>query len=106
MFILVVCGQALGSHITSGHLHYSYIGNQTNLFKLFPNPAEDVFSIHTEAIGQKTLSMMSVSGQVLDEYSFLDSEMTVNTEHYKNGIYLFKVTSESGVEVKRVSIQH
>ena len=88
------------------HAYVNIQENQNNLFKLFPNPAKDYFSIQTEKIGQKTLSIMSVSGQVLDEYYFSDSEMTINTVQYENGIYLVKVTSESGMAVKRISIQH
>ena len=56
---------------------------------LFPNPANESLTLKGERLGNVTV--YNALGQKMDEFKVEDSELSINTAKYQNGVYFVKV---------------
>ena len=85
----------------------SIMENQDHLpIMVFPNPANDLISIHCQKNTFHTVKLMDLNGRILlcgkiesDEYSF-------NISHIPNGCYLIDFEGESATHHQKIMIQH
>lgn len=84
-------------------------------FDLFPNPANNSFTIHILNEENKTyvLDLYNVMGQQITSEKINNNILVLNTEHFSPGMYICKVSEvnekgqkKSGSLTKRIIIQH
>lgn len=71
-----------------------------NTFSVYPNPATDILYINVPV--ENTVALLNLQGQVLMTER---NTNTINVASLPAGIYLLRVTSESGVMVERVMVE-
>jgi len=67
---------------------------QPNRAKIFPNPATDqiIFEIaKTGEIKKFNIQVVSISGQVVEEFVYENDRVILNTTDYPSGLYLYRV---------------
>jgi hypothetical protein len=85
--------------------------NHQNLFKVFPNPADERVQVKFEnhlSEAPKSISIIDLQGRVLQERSLSSSphEIEISVSNIPNGVYFLKVKSSSGILTQRLLIQH
>ena len=76
--------------------------NNANAMSVYPNPVKDNLTIVAENMTRITIT--NTLGQVvLDEDVVNDSEV-INMSQYEAGVYVVRITTESGVAVERISV--
>ena len=76
--------------------------------KVFPNPANGF--VHIELLEQKgntnkQLSVYTITGQIIDSYIFNSHNFEINLQNYPSGIYIIKVTDETGIVLQEKIIK-
>jgi uncharacterized Ntn-hydrolase superfamily protein len=67
---------------------------QPNRAKVFPNPASKqiTFEIKTSSeIDKLNIQIVSISGEIIEEFEYMDGPMILDTSVYPAGIYLYRV---------------
>ena len=86
-------------------VEFDYVGvseNNVNAMNVYPNPVKDNLTITAEAMTRITIT--NTLGQVmLDENVASDSEL-INMSQYEAGVYVVRITTESGVAVERITV--
>ena len=70
---------------------------------IFPNPANLMLTIKADLAG--VVEVFDLHGRHLLSQDFSD-ELILNTQHWENGIYLIQFSSQNGMKVKKIIIQH
>ncbi len=71
----------------------------------FPNPSNGVMTVQTSITGTKVAELISYNGSSLLRVTFDDQECQINTETIPQGVYLLRVTDDSGNQlVNKVSV--
>ncbi len=73
---------------------------QTVNFRLYPNPANDLLTVHNVS-GVKTISIYSVTGKLINSYVNSNSVIRLNVSDLPSGLYLMKFDTDQGVSAKR-----
>ena len=79
--------------------------NELTSLKLnvYPNPTKDVAVIEAQSnIYQVTL--MSLSGAILEERKTNAQQVKLNLEGYSEGIYVVRIVTEEGVETRKINL--
>ncbi|KAA3621613.1 MAG: T9SS C-terminal target domain-containing protein [Bacteroidetes bacterium] len=71
-------------------------------FIITPNPTQNFWEVRTNTeynLGNRTLSVYSLAGQFIKEYTFLagEEEIIIDATPYLSGIYLFVLKTEDGI---------
>ena len=77
-------------------------------WKVYPNPANGF--VHIELLEQKgntnkQLSVYAITGQIIDSYIFNSHNFEINLQNYPSGIYIIKVTDETGIVLQEKIIK-
>jgi hypothetical protein len=67
---------------------------QPNRAKVFPNPASDqiTFEIKTSSgIDKLNIQIVSITGEIIEEFEFNNDPVILNISDYPAGIYLYRV---------------
>ncbi len=73
-----------------------------------PNPASDFFTLESyqpDRNQNSTVEFINLSGKVVSRFAWNGERMQVDVRSFSTGLYLLKVTSKAGVDVKKVIIQ-
>jgi hypothetical protein len=93
----------------NGHRPTATVAQQASAFQVWPNPAPTGSSLQvslSKAVASATVSLQTVTGQLVRLQQFSGSTTSVPTNALSLGIYLLTVTEPSRVPtVKRVMIQ-
>lgn len=71
-------------------------------FSIYPNPTQGNIIINAE--GMRHITVLSVLGQVVYETEVKGDEIVLNLSQIDAGIYLLRVTTDSGIITKEVSL--
>ncbi len=74
------------------------------LFSVFPNPANDFIAIETPNTKGNSLTISAVNGLTLIEQELSEKTTQIDISQLKSGIYLFKLTTDKSVMVKKIVI--
>lgn len=98
-YILDVIGESSGNNVAESPSDI--------LWKLFPNPANDVLEIQGLPADAK-IEIFSVSGQLItaEESSMRGLNRTFETSSWTPGLYFVVSTTEHGVQSQRIVIEH
>ncbi len=82
--------------------------SNTPIFTLYPNPANQSVTVDlSENKGNiVNINIINPLGQVVFSNSFLSGRVEINIETLEAGIYFIRAEAQTGVEVKRLIIQH
>lgn len=69
--------------------------NKANV-SIWPNPAETFFRIELEAAKETNVSLISVTGQLIQEFTFNDLKISVPIDGLANGTYFVNIKNEDG----------
>jgi hypothetical protein len=75
---------------------------------IYPNPATSSITIKFPAsptFKNAELSILTITGQVINELIIDNEKLTINTEHFSKGVYFFKVETGDEVVVKKVIVK-
>lgn len=70
--------------------------NETERFRIYPNPHNDRLNIRTNSYEQTTISLYDLSTRKLVEETFINSTI-LNTGHLKDGMYLYTLSDKNGI---------
>jgi hypothetical protein len=73
-----------------------------------PNPASDYFileSYQPDRNQNSTVEFINLSGKVVSSFNWNGERRQVDVRTFSTGLYLLKVTSKAGVDVKKVIVQ-
>ncbi len=73
---------------------------ETN-FAVFPNPASNIINITGKQLIQET-EILDINGRIIKTTKHNQNEANLNISSFSNGVYLLKIKSEIGVEMKRI----
>jgi hypothetical protein len=78
---------------------------QATTFSVYPNPAENFFTIESPDNNMFTATLMNVSGQQIDSYTGFHNAR-ISTEQLPAGCYFLKVNGTESTSIIQVMIQH
>ncbi len=60
-------------------------------YRLFPNPANDKFTVATSDASAEKVKIFDVTGRLVGTYDLEDKKVNVSTENYSNGMYIYSI---------------
>jgi hypothetical protein len=72
-------------------------------FTISPNPSNGIFTVDMIQVNKGSYSVYSINGAKLMEGAFIGS-FEFDLSNYGKGVYLFKMNSSQGVDVKRIIV--
>jgi hypothetical protein len=79
--------------------------SEINLFKVFPNPANEKVTISNIEAGS-TVSLVDLSGKIISQTTANSSSLTIPISDFNAGVYFVRVMSENGaVGVERLVVE-
>jgi hypothetical protein len=74
-----------------------------NSLLVYPNPTSKLINIQSNKTDNiKSISIFNILGNLVDSYSVDSHKFTIDTEKYKNGIYLLKIETSKSIYSKKV----
>lgn len=70
--------------------------------KVYPNPANDLITIHSAGKELQQVQIFDLKGQMLLNQIPLQTEVSIQIHHLQPGVYILKAKTETGVESIRV----
>jgi len=82
----------------------SIADNQLNkIVKIFPNPAENIFSIN---IPVKSIEVLDITGKVMKKFEgSFEKNKTFDISNLAPSLYLVKISTEKGIAIKKLIIE-
>lgn len=88
-----------------GDVGIKEINNQSNIIKVYPNPANSVVSIVADNyLTIQTMKVLSITGQVIEEMPVNNYIAQFNVSNYKAGVYFVQVKTEKGLFTKKITV--
>ena len=72
----------------------------SNSVKVFPNPAKDVINFAIEGNLAKSISVMDITGKLIENVGTSFGESQINLNNYSSGIYLYQIKAQDGQLIK------
>jgi hypothetical protein len=95
-FALTATGQ---NYVT---VNVTAVGEISDMISVYPNPTNGNVTI--EAAGMNRITVVSALGQVVYDAAVNADNYQMNLGQFKAGIYMVRISTESGVSVKRVTV--
>lgn len=86
----------------------NYLGineNSSNVISVYPNPSNGLFTVNFNTTVQGIITVFDLNGQVLVEQMINTATMNLDLSALSNGNYILKITTEFGVNQKRIVVQ-
>jgi hypothetical protein len=81
---------------------YDWIGENNESIAVYPNPTTG--NVNIVAIGMNHITVLNVLGQVVYDANADGNFTTLDMSQYQAGVYMVRVSTESGESVKRISV--
>lgn len=83
----------------------SQLGNNENVvdesLTIFPNPTNGILNIHSKT-SISSAELFDVNGRKIVSYNPNSSDFVIDLELYTSGVYLLKISNESGINYKKI----
>jgi predicted lipoprotein len=80
---------------------------QTPVLTLTPNPADNYVTVSVGTVGNATMKVVDVLGNVVMTDVITDGTETINLSDFKNGVYFIQVeSSESKLMTRKLIVRH
>jgi len=88
-----------------GDVGINEINKQSNLIKVYPNPASSIVSIVADDyLTIQTMKVLSITGQVIEEMPINNYIAKINVSNYEAGVYFVQVKTEKGLFTKKITV--
>jgi hypothetical protein len=77
--------------------------SSSNGIYIYPNPAQDVFTISELPIGSE-LSVLDITGKIMFSTIVNSNQLTINTEDFTNGLYLIHLNRSGTTSTKKLIV--
>ena len=84
----------------------SSVGEETEAFPAFPNPANDVVVVTTSGFEAHAFQVLDATGRVVLSQRLVSGRNTINVANLANGTYHMVLDQERGRQVKPLVIAH
>ncbi|MGV3631383.1 MAG: T9SS type A sorting domain-containing protein [Bacteroidota bacterium] len=92
--------------IVSSPLAVKVIKNPSPVFSVFPNPVADYLNVNiSTGSADNYVRISDVLGKVVYEEK-ISASKKINTEEFKNGVYVLSLTSNGTTYTKRIVVKH
>lgn len=91
--------------VNANPLSVKVIKNPAQVFTAFPNPAGDFLNVTVNGGFDSYLRMTDVLGNIVFEEKISGSKK-IDTESFKNGVYILSFTTNGMVYTKRIVVKH
>lgn len=85
--------------VTSVYTH------ENSTLKIYPNPAKDRVRVEWNAKERATLTLLDISGKVIQSQTLNQNYSDIDVSRLSNGIYLIQVQSAEGLSVGKLLVQ-
>ncbi len=75
------------------------IPSADNIVSIYPNPTKDNLTI--EVLQNSTIEIQNIQGQIIRTINNADKETTIDLRDLPCGIYIIKVRTEKGIEIRK-----
>jgi hypothetical protein len=103
----------LGNNSTQSNMVYvnvinnaagiSVFNTQNPTFKIYPNPAQNNFTVETNATEKQTLQLFDVNGKLVLSQT-INEKATIDAGNFNAGVYSLSIISNEGVLTKKLVI--
>ncbi len=105
-----VCTQAnVNLNIEEGETPVLAVKERSDVFTVYPNPAEQMLRIKSASSfqGPVSLKLSSISGKVMVQHSYdtVDPEISISIGHIPTGLYILEIAHENKRELKKLAIK-
>ena len=76
--------------------------NNNLISTLYPNPIKDVLTINLNGNNSYNYTILNLSGAIMFNGKIKNSPHHIKLNNLSSGIYFLKVTSEQGVEMRKI----
>jgi len=100
-------GNIIPVNLIGDTLYITKIENEFNLLNnvsIYPNPAQNQLNILTNNIDISELKLLSMDERLIESYSNITNQLTINLRSYSNGIYFIQMSNSVGIETKKIVI--
>lgn len=88
--------------LCTGSANVSQYCNAKNNIVIYPNPANDNITVeNTSGINNEMISVYNIQGQLLLQQTMHNTKTRIDISALPSGVYVLKVRTESGVEVRK-----
>ncbi len=98
---------SINSNLKTGYIYVGGVGvdelSQGGI-KVYPNPVKDIMNVEAGS-GIQQIQLFNVTGQMVINKQVDSKTVTLNTSSLKAGIYMLKVTTETGTSERKVVVQ-
>ena len=94
-----------GNADTSGNIHSAEFNaaapsvgimeTEAVSFTVYPNPASELITFHTEENVDAQLSIYSIEGKLMEGFNLVDGKLTVDLTAYPAGLYFYSIKTEN-----------
>ena len=70
--------------------------------KVYPNPTYGILTIESDNIGQHSIEITSLNGQIIHRSNFTGSSHQIDLSSFQEGVYFIKVRSRDYVRTEKL----
>ncbi|WP_107039071.1 T9SS type A sorting domain-containing protein [Brumimicrobium mesophilum] len=74
-------------------------------FKIFPNPSDGNFKVEMDLEGQKTVTLVALTGQIIGTYEVKTNYLIISKPHLSAGMYIVNVRNSEKSVSKKISVK-
>ena len=67
---------------------------------VYPNPAKDIVNFSMDGNIAKTITVIDITGRIVETVKIITNETQMNIGDYSNGIYIYQIKAEDGQVIK------
>jgi hypothetical protein len=75
-------------------------------YEIYPNPVKDMLFVNLESNFDNTIEIISTDGRIIyKNYQSGNQTLNIDVSSFKSGLYIVRMQSENGVNVKKIIIE-
>lgn len=90
------------SDMVTCDIYYDAVDEQEVVNAIYPNPTSG--DLHVNATAMTHVTVYNAMGQMIYDQEVSGDELILNMGQYETGVYMVKVTTETGSSVKRINV--
>lgn len=88
--------------ITTASLSVNELENKINVY---PNPSKGIFNITMDFEGDKTVTLTSLTGQVIRAYQVKDNQLKIDESDLASGLYMLTISNENNSVTRKIIVE-
>lgn len=88
--------------ITTASLSVNELENKINVY---PNPSKGIFNIAMDFEGDKTVTLTSLTGQVIGAYQVKGNQLKIDESDLASGLYMLTISNENNSVTRKIIVE-